>query len=220
MTSAPEPLRLLLASNNPHKREELARVLAGVELVAPREIGVDFDYEEGAETFHANALGKALRLHALLPPDAGVRAVVADDSGLCVEALGGRPGVQSNRYGATGDRLLSPEGKIRLLLEELGDRADRGASFVCALVCLFEPDRFFLFQEVLRGSIARRPSGHGGFGYDPVFLLPHSGRTVAELDAAEKDAVSHRGRAASRLMSVLSALGREEGGLRLQAAEG
>jgi XTP/dITP diphosphohydrolase len=213
MRNTPEPSRLLVASNNPHKREELARILTGVALVGPREIGIDFDYEEEADTFHQNALGKALRLHALAEGRSDIRAVIADDSGLCVDALGGRPGVRSNRYGATGERLLSPEGKIDLLLRELGDRADRGASFVCALVCLFEPDRFFLFQEVLRGSIALRPSGHGGFGYDPVFAVSGSGRTVAELDAAEKDAISHRGRAAARLMSVLS-------GLPAQAAPG
>lgn len=203
MRNTPEPVRLLLASNNPHKREELGRILTGFTLVVPRELGLDFDYEEEADTFHQNALGKALRLLALAGASREVGAVIADDSGLCVDALGGRPGVQSNRYGAEGDRLLSAEGKIELLLRELEGRADRSASFVCALVCAFEADRFYLFQEVLRGSIALAPSGRGGFGYDPVFEVAGTGKTVAELPASKKDAISHRGLAAARLRSVL-----------------
>lgn len=203
MKSTPERFRLLLASNNEHKRQELARILIRHELVSPREIGIEFHYEEEAETFHENALGKALRLLRLAGGRPDIHGVVADDSGLCVDALGGRPGVHSNRYGAEGGRLLSAEAKIELLLRELGDREDRGASFVCALACAFEPDRFSLLQEVLRGSIARSPAGAEGFGYDPVFVVTGLGKTVAELPPEEKDAVSHRGRAARRLSSVL-----------------
>jgi XTP/dITP diphosphohydrolase len=203
MGSTPERFRLVLASNNEHKRQELSRILIGQELVSPREIGIEFDYEEDAETFHQNALGKALRLLGLAHGRADIHGVIADDSGLCVDALGGRPGVHSNRYGAAGGRLLSAQAKIDLLLHELRDRDDRRASFVCALVCAFEPDRFFLFQEVLRGEIARSPAGDQGFGYDPVFFVPERGKTVAELPPEEKDAVSHRGRAAQRLSAVL-----------------
>lgn len=206
MRSTRERFRLLLASNNEHKRQELSRVLTGQELVSPRELGIEFDYEEEAETFHQNALGKALRLLDLAGKRHDVHGVIADDSGLCVDALGGRPGVHSNRYGAEGGRLLSAEGKIDLLLRELMDCEHRGASFVCALVCAFEPDRFWLFQEVLRGSIARSPAGGQGFGYDPVFVVPECGKTVAELPPDDKDALSHRGTAARRLSAVLEKL--------------
>jgi XTP/dITP diphosphohydrolase len=209
MRSTRETGSLLLASNNAHKREELARALPGYELVTPGSLGLELDYEEEGDTFRENALGKALRLLELAGRAAGIRGVVADDSGLCVDALGGRPGVHSNRYGSEGGQLLSAEGKIELLLRELGDRPDRSASFVCALAFAVEPDRFFVFQEVLRGHIARSPSGSGGFGYDPVFLVPELGRSLAELAAGEKDAVSHRGRAALRLKALLLSLDQE-----------
>jgi XTP/dITP diphosphohydrolase len=207
MSSTREPGFLLLATNNAHKRVELERVLPG-RLVCPSDIGIDFDYEEQADSFRENALGKAFRLFAVAGGRPGLRGVVADDSGLCVDGLSGRPGVHSNRYGSEGNRLLSAGGKIELLLKELGERGDRGASFVCALALVLSEDRFFLLQEVLRGSIARSPSGSGGFGYDPVFLVPELGKSVAELTPEEKDAVSHRGRAASRLRALLADLER------------
>lgn len=208
MSSTREPGFLLLASNNAHKRDELTRVLPERRVVCPSELQIDFEYEEKAESFYENALGKALALFGLAGSRAGLCGVIADDSGLCVEALGGRPGVQSNRYGSEGGRLLSAQGKIELLLQELGDRSDRGASFVCALALVVEPERFFVFQEVFRGSIARSPSGSGGFGYDPVFLVPELGRSVAELSPEEKDALSHRGKAAARLRALLGDLDR------------
>lgn len=203
---------LLLASNNAHKREELARILAGYKIVMPRDLGVDFEYEEGSESFHENALGKARCLFELAGGRSGVRGVIADDSGLCVDALGGRPGVHSNRYGAEGARLLRAEAKNELLLRELGAARDRGASFVCALAFVLEADRFFVFQEVVRGRIAHVPSGAGGFGYDPIFLVPADGKSVAELGPERKDAISHRGRAARRLRALLEALDREATG--------
>jgi XTP/dITP diphosphohydrolase len=212
MNNTPRGRALLLASNNAHKREELARILAGHELVVPRDLGMDFDYEEGSESFHENALGKALRLFALAGGRSGIRGVIADDSGLCVDALGGRPGVHSNRYGSEGGHLLSAGAKNGLLLRELGETPDRGASFVCALAFVLEVDRFFVFQEVLRGRIAHAPSGTGGFGYDPIFLVPEPATSVAELAPERKDAISHRGRAARRLRALLAALDQDETG--------
>ena len=210
MRSTPEGWRLLLASNNEHKREELARILEGHRILTPRELGLVFDHEEGGESFSHNALEKALALLELASGRVEIDAVVADDSGLCVDALGGRPGVRSNRYGSVGGRLLDAAEKNALLLRELEGTLDRRASFVCALAIALDQDRFFLVQEVLRGAIGRRPAGAGGFGYDPVFELPGLGKTVAELGAREKDALSHRGRAARRMRALLENLTREE----------
>jgi XTP/dITP diphosphohydrolase len=197
------PLRLLLASSNTHKARELSRLLPDCRILLPQDFGIPHDPQETADSFRENALIKALRLATRVGSGAGVDAFVADDSGLCVDALDGRPGVQSNRYGSDGGALLDAEGKIRLLLRELGDRPDRSARFVCALALVFEPERFVVVQETAEGFLRRAPSGTGGFGYDPVFEVPEIGKTMAELSDEQKDRVSHRGRAARWIRLLL-----------------
>lgn len=146
-------------------------------------------------TFLANAQKKAREYAAV----AGIPAL-ADDSGLVVRALGGRPGVQSARYGGTG---LGSSGRNRLLLEEMDGRADRQAEYVC-VIALARPGgpAAKVFMGRCEGRIGRHPVGDGGFGYDPVFVLP-DGRSMAEAPDAEKDAVSHRGLAVAEILSQL-----------------
>jgi XTP/dITP diphosphohydrolase len=192
---------LLLASNNEHKRQEFIRLIPGVRIVTPADIGVRFDFDEDGETFLANAFGKAMALF-----HAAGRPVIADDSGLCVKGLGGEPGIFSSRYGAgAGGALLAAPQRNAYLLDRMEGLTDRSAWFVCCLVLLQEESRFFVAQETVHGTIAEAPRGENGFGYDPLFLVPGTARTMAELPDEEKDAVSHRGRAARRIMAIMGA---------------
>jgi XTP/dITP diphosphohydrolase len=189
---------LLLASNNDHKHAELVRLFPGVAIVRPRDIGVDFDFAEDGASFLENALGKARALQGIAR-----RPVIGDDSGLCVAALDGEPGVRSSRYGSDGARKLETPERNALLLSRLAGVEDRRAFFVCCLVLVVDGDRFVAVQETVHGEIALSPRGRNGFGYDPLFLLPGRGLTIAELPDAEKDLVSHRGRAARRMRKML-----------------
>jgi len=195
-------MKIWFATNNAHKKAELEAIL-DTSLKIPSDEGLDFDPEETGTTFCENALLKARELKKILKDDG---PVIADDSGLCVDALGGRPGIFSARYGEDGGRKLSYNDKNLLLLDELKDCAQRSARFVCAMVLLFENDRFFIVQETLEGEIVKgRESlrGEGGFGYDPVFLIPSLGRTLAELSAEEKNSLSHRGKAGKHIAKIL-----------------
>ncbi len=197
---------LLLASNNEHKRREFARLFPGVTIRAPREIGIPFDFEEDGATFFANAHGKAAALHAR----AG-RPVIADDSGLCVASLDGQPGIYSSRYGApAGGAPLDAPRRNEYLLERMAGMRDRAAYFVCCLVLMLGEGRFLAAQETVDGTIGHAPRGSNGFGYDPLFILPEGGRTMAELPDEEKDAVSHRGRAARRVFAMLQSDSEEQ----------
>ena len=194
---------LVLASGNAGKLAELRELLGdgGLRLRAQSELGVD-DVEETGLTFVENALLKAR--HAARAT--GLPAL-ADDSGLCVDALGGAPGLYSARYaGPGGDAGRN----IERLLRELDGVADdaRGASFHCCIVLLRHATdpKPLVVEGDWRGRILRAPRGAGGFGYDPVFLDPGSGLTAAELPAARKNAVSHRGRALAALRARLHEL--------------
>lgn len=195
-----EGMKMYLASNNRHKRVEMARLFPGFDIRLPAEEGIGFDFEETGDSFLENALGKARALY-----DRVRRPVLADDSGLCVAALGGEPGLHSARYGAEEVGVEpSDGGRVRYLLEKMEGAENRSCFFVCCLVLVLEEQRFFVAQETAAGVLARQPAGAGGFGYDPVFILPGTGRTMAELSDAEKDRVSHRGRAARRLLGLLA----------------
>ena len=161
---------------------------------------MDFAPEETGSTFLENALIKARALSDLVNAHGTTMPVIADDSGLCVDALGGRPGIYSARYGEGG----TVGTQTRLLLGELGDNPNRRARFVCAMVLLFRADRFFAVQETLEGEIVREARGEGGFGYDPILHLPEFGRTVAELSEAEKNRISHRGKAGRAIAKLLA----------------
>lgn len=195
-------LRLLLATGNPGKVREIRAALAGapVDFVAltPEELGgeVPEEPEETGEDFLANAGLKALHYQAAT----GLPAL-AEDSGLEVDALGGAPGVRSARWLG---RETPYARKNRRLLELVGDR-ERGARYRSA--CALAAGGRILFRSAgtVEGRIARAPKGGGGFGYDPVFELPGSGRTMAELALEEKEGISHRGRALRPLRAFLEA---------------
>lgn len=192
-------MELVLASGNPHKVAEVRRILAGITVRTPAECGVRFSYRETGSTYDRNALGKARHLYRLL----GV-PTIADDSGLAVDALGGAPGVRSARFAPPGAQL-DDAGRCAYLLSLLPAAAPRSAAFICCLALVLDPHRLLLVQEAVRGEIAAAARGEHGFGYDPLFLLPSLGRTMAELSAREKDRISHRGRALRRARALLEA---------------
>lgn len=189
----------LLASNNTHKHQEFVRLFPGIRILLPRDLGLEFEFEEVGETFLENAFDKAMALFHMAK-----RPVIADDSGLCVGALGGEPGIFSSRYGAgVGGALLDPPRRNAYLLDRMEGIQDRAAYFVCCLVLVLEESRFVAVQDTVHGHITEGPRGENGFGYDPVFLVPGHEKTIAELPDTEKDAISHRGRAARRVLAAL-----------------
>ena len=181
-------MQTILASNNAKKIAELAAILAsfGIEIKAQRDYGIAEIAETGL-TFVENALIKAR--HAAR--QSGLPAI-ADDSGLCVPALGGAPGIYSARYSGEGDA-----GNNRKLLAALENVQDRRAYYVCLIVYLRHADDPLpiIAQGLWHGTIAREPRGDGGFGYDPLFVPAGDSRTAAEYSAAEKNSISHRARA-------------------------
>jgi len=215
-----------LASGNKHKQEELTAILKGNTLKLPCEAGITiFDPTETGTTFAENALIKARSLYNILITANQNKscAVLADDSGLCVDALGGKPGIYSARYYGkeswSGNGTFITKSKIKklrdhernaLLLEELAEKhakdLTRKCRFVCAMVLLFSPERYYLVQENMEGEIvssAEGIRGHGGFGYDPIVYINELGRTVAELSEEEKNNYSHRGKAGRAIAKLL-----------------
>ena len=194
--------KLVLASGNAGKLREFREILApqGFELIAQGELGIP-DPDETGLSFVENALLKAR--HA---SEASGLPALADDSGLCVDALGGAPGLYSARYaGAHGDHAAN----IGKLLGELASRDDseRGAFFISVIALIRHPldPAPLIAQGRWQGRILHAPRGSGGFGYDPVFLDPDSGLSAAELEPAQKHRISHRGRAVAELLSRLGA---------------
>lgn len=180
-------MKLVVATGNQNKLLEFKRILSplGVEVVFPADVGAAlFEVDENAPDFTGNARLKAVAMHELT----GL-AVVADDSGICVDALGGRPGVHSARY--LGDAPQAE--KNRALLKEIENVPDeqRGASFVCAICCILEDGREIVVTGECKGKMAHEPSGLGGFGYDPLFICGE--KSFSDMTDAEKDEVSHRG---------------------------
>jgi XTP/dITP diphosphohydrolase len=193
-------MRLVLATSNPGKVRELQRLLAGTaEVVSPVDLGLALDVDEDGDTYEANAVKKA-RAYAA----ASGCLALADDSGIEVDALDGRPGVRSARYGGDG---LDDEGRNSLLLKELaGVPDDKRTARYQAVVALAWPDgRTEVFRGAFEGSIGHERRGRRGFGYDPLFVTG-DGRTAAELSDSEKDAVSHRAQAVRAAAAFLRAL--------------
>ena len=189
-------VRIVMASRNQHKVRELARVLAPHAL-DPLPDSVALPPEDGT-TFTENALLKARAVAAATGGPA-----LADDSGIVVEALGGAPGVWSARYAGED---ATDEQNLDKLLAEMRGKADRRAAYVCMLAMIGADGSERLFEGRCEGQLALAPRGTGGFGYDPAFLpddLDGRERTMAELEPGEKDAISHRGRAARALAAAL-----------------
>jgi XTP/dITP diphosphohydrolase len=186
-------VRLVLASHNAHKAREFARLLPGWR-VEPYEGELP---EETGETFRDNALLKARHVHGAL---GGTAWVLADDSGIEAAALEGRPGVRSARFAGEG---ATDEQNLALLLASLEGARDRRVAYVAELVAVAPGGEELHARGVLRGTLADRPRGTGGFGYDPAFVPEGEHRTVGEMAPEEKDAISHRARAAAALRERL-----------------
>lgn len=187
---------IVLASGNRGKIAEFRAMLKEYNVITPRDLGIQFDVEETGATFFDNALLKAEALHRLCALPA-----LADDSGLCVDALGGAPGVFSARYSGGGDAQNNA-----LLLKNLEGVTDRRAHFCC---CIVYCDGSVISAEGKTfGSILLAPQGSGGFGYDPLFLSDDLGKSFGCATESEKNAVSHRARALAALAAKLAALGK------------
>ncbi|MBP5464446.1 MAG: non-canonical purine NTP pyrophosphatase [Treponema sp.] len=220
-------MKLYLASSNKHKKREMSEIFPEHEIVTPADEGIAFDPEETGETFLENSLIKARARYLLTG-----QPVIADDSGICVDALGGVPCVWSSRYAGPQFHRGRPDGsKIpqeeqnAMLIGELNEaiasgRLDlaagkkkglfkdglRSAHYTCAMVLLTGLNEYAAAVQVMEGTLledVKEARGSGGFGYDPIFFLPSYGRTAAELSADEKNAISHRGKAARMLRAML-----------------
>ncbi|HSD23530.1 MAG TPA: RdgB/HAM1 family non-canonical purine NTP pyrophosphatase [Solirubrobacterales bacterium] len=190
-------MALVVATRNEHKIRELRELLPGVELdPLPPEVELP---PEGGLTFSENALGKARAAHA-----ATGRPAIADDSGIAAYGLDGQPGVRSARY--AGEEATD-EANLAKLLDEVGRQDDRRVAYVCEIALVDEGGDESIFEGRCEGTLATEPRGTGGFGYDPAFIPDDTGpgdrRTMAELSPDEKNAISHRGRAARGLATHL-----------------
>ncbi|MDQ8200766.1 RdgB/HAM1 family non-canonical purine NTP pyrophosphatase [Pelagicoccus enzymogenes] len=196
-------MKLYLATGNAHKIEELRAMLAAaglaVEVFGPLEVGGMPEVVEDQDSFAGNALKKARALAALLP--AGAYAL-ADDSGLCVDALDGAPGVYSARYAGEDASDDDNTNKLLHILSALGE-VDRSAGFQCHLALVSKGGEEQVFEGECRGRIIERKMGAGGFGYDPVFVPDGFSESFAQLTRAQKAGLSHRGKAMAKLIAWL-----------------
>lgn len=181
-------MKIIAATNNANKVREFREILNDFEIITQKEAGVDIEVEETGTTFEENSYLKAKAIY-----DATGLPVIADDSGLEVDALGGEPGVYSARYGGEG---LDDNDRMMLLLENMKSIPDgkRSARFVCVITMVSDEGSFSVRGEC-EGEIAWEPAGENGFGYDPVFYMKEFGKTTAQMSPEEKNAISHRGKA-------------------------
>ena len=197
-------MKVVLASKNKHKWEEIRKITEklDIQLVMESELGVDIDVEETGTTFEENSLLKA---RAVM--EATGLPALADDSGIAVDALNGEPGIYSARYGF--DDSLDDWGRLRLLLKNMENVPDdqRQAKFVCVISMVTPEGDVIQARGEVHGTILRSPAGEGGFGYDPIFYYPPFGKTLAEVSAEEKNQVSHRARALNRFYDKLKEAG-------------
>lgn len=201
-------MKIYLATGNENKRREIAALFPDCQITLPRDEGIAFSPQETGGTFLENSLIKARALWQIVKAP-----VLADDSGICCDALGGAPGVYSSRYAGPlfmrgrldGIKITQQEQNEFLVSQVTAAKETRVARYVCSMVLLWGEGRFVCAQETMEGEIVERiedARGQGGFGYDPIFLLPKLGKTAAELSAQQKNAISHRGKAARLLESL------------------
>lgn len=207
-------MNLIIASNNKHKIEEISAILSGKfeKIKSCGEVGIVCDPEENGATFFDNALIKAKAVSALCEKKFGHYgatryddfAVLADDTGLCVDALDGAPGVRSARYAEAETGTVHNDAANRQkLLRELQNAASRKAHFECTVVLLFGSGKMIWATGRIDGYITRKEHGSNGFGYDSLFFADELGKTFAEATPKEKNAVSHRGRALKNLLEQI-----------------
>ncbi len=224
-----ESMKIYLASGNLNKKREMAELFPEHTIVIPRDEGIDFDPDETGGSFYENSIIKAKALY-----DVVGCPVLADDSGICVDALDGAPGIYSSRYAGPQFMQGKPDGSkipqseqneflISQLNEAIASGKDfkpdsksglfpngpRSARYICAMVLYMGPGRIYVSQETMEGTIIENAAdqrGENGFGYDPLFYLPQYGKTSAEISPEEKNAISHRGKAAKIMKTIVSQL--------------
>jgi XTP/dITP diphosphohydrolase len=202
--------KIYLASGNRHKQREMQEILSDYEVLIPADENIEFDPDETGTSFFENSMIKARALWEIVH-----KPVIADDSGICVDALGGEPGIFTSRYagaefphGRPDGTKISQHEQNRLLIEQLNatKSSDRSCRYVCSIVLLLSPSRFFSAQETFEGKLIGsidEQAGSGGFGYDPIVFLPEYGKTVAEISADEKNKISHRGKALRTIAEMM-----------------
>ena len=206
-------MKLFLASGNRHKQNEMQQLLPEYEICIPEDASIQFNPKETGTSFAENSLIKARALWSLIH-----EPVIADDSGLCVDALNGAPGIFTSRYagpsymqGLPDGKKIAQEEQNRLLIEQVNDiiDAERTCHYTCAMTLLLSFDRYFIAQETFAGELVKNikdACGTGGFGYDPIVYLPQYKKTVAQISAEEKNLISHRGKAVRAIAAILHTL--------------
>lgn len=192
----------VFATNNPAKAREIKSMLQseGVEMLALSDLGLVLVPDETGGTFEENARIKARETAALLKARGHEYNVLADDSGLSIDAFGGRPGVDSANF--LGAETPYPA-RCQKILQMLENESNRAARFTCVIACAFPDGRILTARADIEGEIAREMHGSEGFGYDPIFFLPEFGKTAAQLSAEEKNRISHRGLALRKMIELL-----------------
>lgn len=192
-------MKIIMATSNKDKVNEIRQMLAGtdIEIMSLKEAGVSIDIDENGSSFDENAAIKANAVRDLTG-----QMAISDDSGLVIDYLNGAPGIYSSRF--MGEDTPYSE-KNAAILEKLQGVPDeqRSARFVCSMAIAYPDGHTQTVQGIMEGRIAHEIAGEGGFGYDPIFYLPEKGCTSAQLTAAEKNAISHRGKALEKLVKIL-----------------
>jgi len=214
-------MKIYLATGNLNKKREMQELLAEHEILIPSDEGINFNPDETGSTFYENSLIKAKALYDIVK-----HPVIADDSGICVDALSGVPGIYSSRYagedfpqGRPDGKKISQEEQNISLIDQLNKalknnklpsaaylNGPRSCHYTCAMVLYAGNDRLFVAQETFEGTLIEKiedQAGNGGFGYDPIVFLPEFNKTVAQLTADEKNAISHRGKAVRALKKLI-----------------
>ena len=219
-------MKIYLASGNVNKKREMSEIFPNHTIITPKDQGISFNPVENGKTFYENSIIKAKALY-----DITLSPVIADDSGICVDALDGGPGIYSSRYGGPDFMQGRPDGEKtsqedqnRMLIEQVNavlksgidtsinksqglfPNGPRSCRYVCAMVLYLGPSRIFVAQETMEGILIDKiedARGTGGFGYDPLFLIPGLGKTAAELTPEQKNSISHRGRAARVIQGMV-----------------
>lgn len=217
-------MKIYLATGNKNKKREMCELLPEHTILIPSDEGIEFDPDETGTTFYENSLIKARTLYDLVHCP-----VIADDSGICVDALGGAPGIYSSRYGGPDYMKGRPDGAKTsqedqniFLINQLNEaikngnlpkgeylHGERSCHYTCAMVMYCGTDRLYVAQETFEGTLIndiKDQAGEGGFGYDPIVFLPEYNKTVAQITADEKNAISHRGKAVRALKKIINTL--------------
>jgi XTP/dITP diphosphohydrolase len=191
-------MKIVLATSNEHKVKEINEMVSGegIEFILPPE---GFDPEENGETFRENSYAKAIAAWKVCKT-----WTLADDSGLCIDALGGAPGIYSARYAETPQKRIE---RVLKEMEGIDNQEDRSAHFTCAMTLINPQGEVeYACAGVCEGSIIKNQRGNHGFGYDPIFLLKNSDKTIAELEDEEKNKVSHRSKALAQVIEKIQSL--------------